>query len=182
MTMFLLTWIKYSKYLKIAVLLQICLWARHTTSQSPSETQLANGKLLQFRCFLSNSALSRLINLNFYCFRFVPYEVYSDKVYPMYLCGASYVMSSDVAEKLYQCAYSTPIFYIEDIYVTGMCAKKVNVTPQHSSEFYCFHSEKYICLHKHRSIVHYFSPNQIRTSYEILKEKRCPASGSWRVC
>ena len=61
--------------------------------------------------------------------------MYSGRVYPNYLSGTGYVMSVDVAEKLYKAALQTPIFHLEDVYITGICAKKARVRPHNNSLF-----------------------------------------------
>lgn len=45
--------------------------------------------------------------------------MYPDRVYPNYLSGTGYVMSSVSIGRLYKAALSTPLFHLEDIYITG---------------------------------------------------------------
>lgn len=45
--------------------------------------------------------------------------MYSGNTYPNYLSGTAYVMSMDVAQRLYNVSLSTPIFHLEDVYLTG---------------------------------------------------------------
>ncbi|RZB41455.1 Galactosyl T domain containing protein, partial [Asbolus verrucosus] len=63
---------------------------------------------------------------------YVPPYLYSETQYPDYLCGAAYLMSIDVVQKLYEAALTTTLFYIEDVYVTGICAEKAGVPRQHT--------------------------------------------------
>ncbi|XP_064212018.1 uncharacterized protein LOC661554 [Tribolium castaneum] len=111
---------------------------------------------------------------------FVPYELYPDEKYPPYLCGAAYIMSADVAVKLYHVALETPIFYIEDVYITGMCAKKANVTLENSGGFNCYYAKKYVCLYKQYFVYHYFEPRDIKKAHELVAGKKCPLTGSWQ--
>jgi beta-1,3-galactosyltransferase 1 len=55
--------------------------------------------------------------------------MYLDRTYPSYLSGTGYVMSSDVALRLYKAALSTPILHLEDVYITGLCAKRAGLKP-----------------------------------------------------
>lgn len=55
--------------------------------------------------------------------------MYSEKTYPNYLSGTGYVMSMSVASKLYQAALVTPLLHLEDVYITGLCAKRAKVRP-----------------------------------------------------
>lgn len=45
--------------------------------------------------------------------------MYDKKTYPNYLSGTGYVMSWDVAMKLYNASLITPLFHLEDVYLTG---------------------------------------------------------------
>ncbi|XP_026472950.1 N-acetyllactosaminide beta-1,3-N-acetylglucosaminyltransferase 2-like isoform X3 [Ctenocephalides felis] len=64
-----------------------------------------------------------------------PQYMYSGKVYPPYLSGTGYVMSIETANTLYKTALVTPIFHLEDIYITGICAYKAKIKPLHSPLF-----------------------------------------------
>lgn len=59
----------------------------------------------------------------------MPKYMYPEKVYPNYLSGTGYVMSIDVAFKLYQAALTTPLLHLEDVYITGLCAKHAKIRP-----------------------------------------------------
>ncbi|XP_078033491.1 beta-1,3-galactosyltransferase 1 isoform X1 [Augochlora pura] len=60
---------------------------------------------------------------------YTPKYMYSEKMYPNYLSGTGYVMSLDVALKLYQAALTMPLLHLEDVYITGLCAKRAKVRP-----------------------------------------------------
>ncbi|XP_020279121.1 beta-1,3-galactosyltransferase 1-like isoform X2 [Pseudomyrmex gracilis] len=60
---------------------------------------------------------------------YMPKYMYSEKTYPNYLSGTGYVMSMGVASKLYQAALVTPLLHLEDVYITGLCAKRAKVRP-----------------------------------------------------
>ena len=55
--------------------------------------------------------------------------MYSQRTYPNYLSGTGYVMSIDVAFRLYKFAFSTPVLHLEDVYITGLCAKRAGYKP-----------------------------------------------------
>ncbi|RZB41660.1 Galactosyl T domain containing protein, partial [Asbolus verrucosus] len=112
---------------------------------------------------------------------YVPYEWYPEAKYPDYLCGPTYLMSADVVRKLYHCALETPIFYIEDVYVTGICAKKMGIVPKHDRLFTCHHLDMNFCHNRNLYSLHFRTPEDIRNSYRILKNNECPARIGWRV-
>nr|XP_040026288.1 lactosylceramide 1,3-N-acetyl-beta-D-glucosaminyltransferase B [Gasterosteus aculeatus aculeatus]XP_040026289.1 lactosylceramide 1,3-N-acetyl-beta-D-glucosaminyltransferase B [Gasterosteus aculeatus aculeatus]XP_040026290.1 lactosylceramide 1,3-N-acetyl-beta-D-glucosaminyltransferase B [Gasterosteus aculeatus aculeatus]XP_040026291.1 lactosylceramide 1,3-N-acetyl-beta-D-glucosaminyltransferase B [Gasterosteus aculeatus aculeatus] len=61
---------------------------------------------------------------------YVPYEMYQWMVYPDYTAGAGYVVSRDVADKIYQATLTlNATIYIDDVFM-GICANAVGVSPQ----------------------------------------------------
>ncbi|XP_017296049.1 lactosylceramide 1,3-N-acetyl-beta-D-glucosaminyltransferase A [Kryptolebias marmoratus] len=68
----------------------------------------------------------RLKNSKYY----VPYDLYPWPSYPDYTAGAGYVVSGDVATKIYQATLLlNSSLYIDDVFM-GMCAKAMGVSPQ----------------------------------------------------
>ncbi|XP_043288700.1 beta-1,3-galactosyltransferase 1-like isoform X2 [Venturia canescens] len=66
---------------------------------------------------------------------YAPKYMFSEKTYPNYLSGTGYVMSLDVAEKLYDAALSTPLLHLEDVYITGVCARYAKLRPTNHAGF-----------------------------------------------
>lgn len=48
--------------------------------------------------------------------------------YPSYLMGGCYAISGQAVKPLLAATQTTPFFWIEDIYLTGLCATKANVS------------------------------------------------------
>lgn len=61
--------------------------------------------------------------------------MFSGRTYPNYLSGTGYVMSLDVATKLYRAALETPLLHLEDVYITGVCAKHAKLRPVNHAGF-----------------------------------------------
>lgn len=60
----------------------------------------------------------------------VPYELYPWPAYPDYTAGAGYVVSGDVAAKIYHATLAlNSSMYIDDVFM-GICAKAMGVSPQ----------------------------------------------------
>lgn len=60
----------------------------------------------------------------------VPYDLYPWPSYPDYTAGAGYVVSGDVAAKIYQATTAlNASMYIDDVFM-GICAKAMGVSPQ----------------------------------------------------
>ncbi|XP_032731346.1 lactosylceramide 1,3-N-acetyl-beta-D-glucosaminyltransferase [Lontra canadensis] len=62
---------------------------------------------------------------------YVPYEMYQWPAYPDYTAGAAYVISGDVAAKVYEASQTlNSNLYIDDVFM-GLCANKMGIVPQH---------------------------------------------------
>ncbi|XP_047523945.1 uncharacterized protein LOC125062222 [Pieris napi] len=66
-----------------------------------------------------------------------PRYMYSGRVYPRYLSGTGYVLSTPTAHALYQAALRTHYFHLEDIFITGMCSLRASprITPRDEPGF-----------------------------------------------
>lgn len=61
---------------------------------------------------------------------YVPFEMYQWSSYPDYTAGAGYVVSRDVADKIYQALLTlNATIYIDDVFM-GICANAMGVSPQ----------------------------------------------------
>lgn len=62
---------------------------------------------------------------------YVPYEMYQWPSYPDYTAGAAYVVSNDVAAKVYEASLTlNTSLYIDDVFM-GLCANKMGIVPQY---------------------------------------------------
>lgn len=67
---------------------------------------------------------------------YTPYYLYEADWYPPYLSGTAYLMSIVSVQKLYHQSLRTPYFHLEDVYITGICASKLNLKPKHHPLFF----------------------------------------------
>ncbi|KAH8330988.1 hypothetical protein KR067_009881, partial [Drosophila pandora] len=63
------------------------------------------------------------LNSKFY----MPYYMYPNNTLIPHVFGGGYLMSIDVVRRLYSAAWNTKINFLEDFYLTGLCAQKANV-------------------------------------------------------
>ncbi|KAG8445094.1 hypothetical protein GDO86_010023 [Hymenochirus boettgeri] len=62
---------------------------------------------------------------------YVPYEMYPWASYPDYTAGAAYVVSRDVAAKIYEASQTlNTSLYIDDVFM-GICANKMGIVPRY---------------------------------------------------
>ena len=52
-------------------------------------------------------------------------EFPGQKNYPQYCSGITYVLSNDIVPEMLQKSYSTPFFWIDDVYITGLLTAKI---------------------------------------------------------
>jgi beta-1,3-galactosyltransferase 1 len=80
---------------------------------------------------------------------YMPKYLYPGRRYPGYLSGTAYLLSGKIIPTLLQNSLSTRLIHIEDIYITGILAKKSNIYPEDSIYFtYLRVDPKNTCLLK----------------------------------
>ncbi|KAH8247667.1 hypothetical protein KR038_007752, partial [Drosophila bunnanda] len=82
---------------------------------------------------------------------YMPHYMYPNQTYPAFLVGGGYLMSIDVAQRLYEAAWYTTVVHLEDVFITGLCARNAGVERMHSSLFSVFKSTK-LCKYKNSII------------------------------
>ncbi|XP_076455857.1 beta-1,3-galactosyltransferase 1-like [Babylonia areolata] len=58
---------------------------------------------------------------------YTPLEAFSEAVYPRYTSGTAYAMTTSAAQKLFTASAEVPLFWLEDIYITGLCSRHAGV-------------------------------------------------------
>lgn len=101
--------------------------------------------------------------------RYSPSYMFPGKVYPNYVSGTAYVMTIDVVPKLFYTALETPLFHLEDVYLTGICSQRVNVSRHHHHGFtYRKHSFD-PCFFKDAFTFHELTPTELIERYQYQK-------------
>ncbi|XP_064416384.1 beta-1,3-galactosyltransferase 2-like [Latimeria chalumnae] len=103
---------------------------------------------------------------------YIPPEIYPNKTYPSYCCGAGYVISAELAAKIVEISQSIKPLHVEDIYI-GLCLKKLNVQIfSYSPLFYCSHVTYDRCRYAKLIMSHGFKPDILLRMWEdFLKAK-----------
>ncbi|XP_011497062.1 PREDICTED: beta-1,3-galactosyltransferase 1-like isoform X2 [Ceratosolen solmsi marchali] len=100
---------------------------------------------------------------------YTPKYMYSDRTYPSYLSGTGYVMSSDVALRLYKAALSIPVLHLEDVYITGLCAKEAGLKPVNHHGFSYIPRNLDICSLRETITAHKVNASNMYTVWNKLK-------------
>lgn len=103
---------------------------------------------------------------------YVPDNIYSEYTYPNYLSGTGYVMSNDIITTLYKTALNTPFFYLEDIFITGICARKAGIKPKNNNGFKFYKRKNDPCTFRNIITSHKMLPSEL---YEIWKKINNPS-------
>ncbi|GAB0093876.1 beta-1,3-galactosyltransferase 1 [Sergentomyia squamirostris] len=104
-----------------------------------------------------------------------PIYMYSGTTYPNYLSGPGYVMSTDTLAELYSTSLKTPLFHMEDIFITGICAHKTGLKPRHSPLF-TYTAAKNLCAMRGMITQHLNSSDDIKRAYDFVTNTtiNCP--------
>ncbi|ELT99866.1 hypothetical protein CAPTEDRAFT_133879 [Capitella teleta] len=77
---------------------------------------------------------------------FTPTSLYGKPQYPDYLSGSAYVVTNDLVPELCEISKLNKIFWLEDVYITGILAAKVNATLVHHKLFGFHKRKRDLCL------------------------------------
>uniref|UniRef100_A0A1I8QF63 Hexosyltransferase n=2 Tax=Stomoxys calcitrans TaxID=35570 RepID=A0A1I8QF63_STOCA len=111
---------------------------------------------------------------------YMPYYMYQKDKYPPYLSGSGYLMSMDVVPRLYEAALNTSLIYLEDVYVTGMCAEKAHLQRRHHPLFN-YSKSKHRCTLRGMISMHKLRVEDMYASYNFVKNVtyQCPPPGKY---
>uniref|UniRef100_A0A9I3FHC2 Uncharacterized protein n=1 Tax=Anopheles epiroticus TaxID=199890 RepID=A0A9I3FHC2_9DIPT len=96
-----------------------------------------------------------------------PTYMYDKEVYPNYLSGTAYLMNFATAKLLYRASLSTPIFHLEDVYLTGIVADRVKIRRRHHPLFFYSYT-KDLCALRGMISQHQLQASEIRTAYDYI--------------
>ncbi|KAK4299274.1 hypothetical protein Pmani_028448 [Petrolisthes manimaculis] len=99
---------------------------------------------------------------------YTPQYMFRDGHYPNYLSGTAYVLSGELVEPLFSAALSTPYFHLEDVFLTGICARKINVRPTDNFNFSYLTRGLSPCLYKEVAMGHGVLPSQMIKLWNLL--------------
>lgn len=107
---------------------------------------------------------------------FAPPISFDSKVYPNYLSGTGYVLSGDVADRLYAQVDRVPLFHLEDIYITGLLAAEAGIKPTNHGGFKWYMKDVKPCNYKKHVTYHQVPPNDIRSMWADINNKTLTCS------
>ncbi len=99
---------------------------------------------------------------------YTPKSVFSDSMYPKYISGTAYVISGDLIPDLYNATLHTNLFWLEDIYITGLCARKINAKHIFNGKFGYRRRLLDPCLFRLVITGHRLVPDELRRMWKQL--------------
>ncbi|KAM4571086.1 UDP-GlcNAc:betaGal beta-1,3-N-acetylglucosaminyltransferase 7, like [Fundulus diaphanus] len=108
---------------------------------------------------------------------YIPKELY-DQPYPPYAGGGGFLMSSQLARRLFAASEDVELYPIDDVFL-GMCLKRLNVAPEMHSGFRTFGitrlkvsaMNREPCFYKSLIVVHKLSAQELLRMWSIVHSK-----------
>ncbi|XP_013068029.2 beta-1,3-galactosyltransferase 1-like isoform X2 [Biomphalaria glabrata] len=95
-------------------------------------------------------------------------NIYNQTVFPLYVSGTSYAMTTSAAALLYETTLRVPLFWLEDVYVTGICGKLAGVPIINTYMFPYKRPDPTGCGLRWSVSGHKYTPEQMRTIHSEL--------------
>ncbi|CAG5127333.1 unnamed protein product, partial [Candidula unifasciata] len=92
---------------------------------------------------------------------YTPFSVYGELLFPRYVHGLAYVMTSEAGTLIYEASLRVTRFWLEDIYITGMCAREAHVPVYHSKYFHLVKLVASGCSFRNMVCSHSYSQEEI---------------------
>jgi len=112
---------------------------------------------------------------------YVPSYMFSERRYPNYLSGTAYLMARSTAVALYKAALDTPLFHLEDIYITGILARKAKIKPADNIGFAYTKRKLNSCLFKQTISTHHVKHVEMKAIYAKLVESQATSCAPIRA-
>lgn len=106
---------------------------------------------------------------------YIPRSQYKNAMYPNFNTGPAYLLTDDVISPLYNASLENVFFKLEDVYVTGILARKLKIKHVGHNKFYNDRIEGLnICVLKFLASVHGVSSKQMLEYWDSVANNTCP--------
>lgn len=102
---------------------------------------------------------------------YMPRDLYSGNRYPPFCSGTGYVMSGDVALKLYAISEYTGFLYLEDVFI-GIGLQKLGIVPVKHKEFNNWRTGYSFCRFKRIITTHMVTPTEMNRIWKDQNSKK----------
>ena len=107
---------------------------------------------------------------------YTPSPIYSEQMYPKYISGTAYIISGDLLPDLFKVALQSDLFLWEDIFITGICAKKLDAKHIFNAKFGFKKRISDPCLFRMLITGHRMTPEEQRNLWNMMNDASlvCP--------
>ena len=107
---------------------------------------------------------------------YTPNSIYSEQMYPKYISGTAYIISGDLLSDLFKVALKSDLFLWEDIFITGICAKKLDAKHIFNAKFGFKKRISDPCLFRMLITGHRMTPEEQRNLWNMMNDASlvCP--------
>ncbi|KAH9490055.1 hypothetical protein Btru_039063 [Bulinus truncatus] len=101
---------------------------------------------------------------------YVSMSVYNKTVYPTYATGPAYAMTTQTAKLLYSVSWNFSYFFLEDVFITGMCADVADVPRVDDARFLSKKRQPSGCLFRTNIAGEQFAPYEINKIHREIND------------
>ncbi|RUS74861.1 hypothetical protein EGW08_017385 [Elysia chlorotica] len=101
---------------------------------------------------------------------YTPRRMYRGKLFPRYLSGTAYSMSGSAVQQLYLASMRIPFLSMEDVFVTGLCAKRANVVLVGDDRFAIYKRTPTGCNFRTNITGHEYTIKELHTIHKQLRD------------
>ena len=110
---------------------------------------------------------------------YTPRAIYANRTYPPYLSGSAYVISTDLVNALLGAATRRKLFWLEDIYITGLLSRDVGAQLIDNARFaYTKVPLSDPCHYTSLFAAHELTPTELRTVWAQIHRPDSNCAGS----
>lgn len=102
---------------------------------------------------------------------YTPIGQYNASVYPTYLSGAAYVISGDLIAALTEAASRTELFWLEDVYITGLLGRLVDAKLIFNGKFAFRTQDLGRCQLSRIIALHRINPEEMVNAWKLVNEE-----------
>ncbi|XP_028309422.1 UDP-GlcNAc:betaGal beta-1,3-N-acetylglucosaminyltransferase 7-like [Gouania willdenowi] len=97
---------------------------------------------------------------------YIPKDMY-DKLYPPFIAGGGFVMSSQLARRLFVSSEDLELFPLDDVFL-GMCLQKLHLAPEMHPAFRAVSKRVSPCVYRKMIVVHKFIGQELLDIWRLV--------------
>lgn len=111
--------------------------------------------------------------------------MFEGKLFPDFVSGTGYVMSAALVPAMFEMSLQVPLFHLEDVFLTGIVAQKLNLTPENyhlfSAEKQPLHPLLRVCRYRQLISSHGFNSGSLKLVWHKVTSKELDCTNSTAI-